>query len=126
MARDAVFAALDQAVTLQATGQGTQQATGMNVYLPADPRNVNPSVLSDGTEPPGWAAFVSAFVESAGRPQHRPSPVGSGSSPTQAQVLQADASGIKIAGTLADGTRDNVTSADTYVFTGSVTATRSG
>ena len=36
----------------------------------------------------------------------------------QAQILQADASGIKIAGQLADGSRANVTSAETYVFTG--------
>ncbi len=116
VARDAVFAALDQAVTMQATGQGTQQATGMNVYLPRDPRRVNPSVLSDGTEPPGWAAFVSAFVESAGStPPGESGEVEFVSS--EAQVLQADASGIKIAGTLADGAREHVTSADTYVFT---------
>ncbi len=117
VARDAVFAALDQAVTLQATGQGTQQATGLNVYLPRDPHNVNPSVLSDGTEPPGWAAFVTAFLESAGS---TPPPSESGGVEfvsNEAQVLQADASGIKIAGTLADGAREHVTSADTYVFT---------
>lgn len=117
VARDAVFAALDQAVTLQATGQGTQQATGMNVYLPADPRNVNPGVLSDGTEPPGWATFVSAFVESAGSTPPAGEAGGVRFVSNEAQVLQADASGIKIAGTLADGARDSVTSADTYVFT---------
>jgi len=66
VARDAVSAAVDRAVTLQATGQGTQQATGINVYLPANPRNVNGSVLRDGTEPQGWGEFVEAFVQSAG------------------------------------------------------------
>ena len=69
VARDAVSAAIDRAVTVQATGQGTQQATGINVYLPSNPRNVNRSVLGDGTEPQGWGEFVEAFVESAGSSQ---------------------------------------------------------
>jgi Clostripain family len=115
VARDAVSAAVDRAVTHQATGQGTQQATGINVYLPANPRNVNGSVLSDGTEPPGWASFVEAFVQSAGSSQG--STGGVRFTSQQAQVLQADASGIKIAGQLADGARASVTSAETYVFT---------
>ena len=116
VARDAVSAAVDRAVTTQATGQGTQQATGLNVYLPANPRFVEDSVLSDGTEPQGWAQFVEAFVQSASSSQG-----GSGQGvqfvSEQAQVLQADASGIKIAGQLTDGTRANATGADTYVFT---------
>jgi len=114
VARDAVSAALDRAVTLQGTGQGTQQATGMNVYLPANPGRVDRSVLSDGTEPPGWAAFVSAFVAAAGSGQ---AGGGVGFVSGDAQVLQADASGIKIAGTLTDGSRANVTRSETYVFT---------
>jgi hypothetical protein len=114
VARDAVSAAVDRAVTTQATGQGTQQATGLNVYLPANPRNVDRSVLGDGTEPPGWAQFVDAFVQSATTSQG-----GAGVQfvSEQAQVLQADASGIKIAAQLTDGTRANATGADTYVFT---------
>ena len=116
VARDAVSAAIDNAVAQQATGKGTQQATGLNVYLPANPRNVNGSVLSDGTEPPAWAQFVEAFVQSAGASQ------GGGGAGVQfvsqqAQILQADPSGIKIAGQLTDGSRANVASADTYVFT---------
>jgi hypothetical protein len=116
VARDAVSAAVDRAVTAQATGQGTQQATGLNVYLPANPRFVESSVLSDGTEPQGWAEFVEAFVQSAASSQGS---TGQGVQfvSQQAQVLQADASGIKIAGQLTDGTRANATSADTYVFT---------
>src|SRR3954452_5074988 len=115
VARDAVSAAVDRAVTAQATGQGTQQATGINVYLPANPRFVNNDVLNDGTEPQGWVQFVTAFVQSASSSQG-----GSGQGvqfvSQQAQVLQADATGIKIAGQLTDGTRANATSADTYVF----------
>jgi hypothetical protein len=116
VARDAVSAAVDQAVTLQATGQGTQQSTGINVYLPANPRNVNQAVLRDGTEPRGWAEFVAAFVQSAGSSQ---GDTGAGVRfvSEQAQILQADDSGIKIAGQLADGSRANVTSAESYVFT---------
>jgi hypothetical protein len=115
VARDAVSAALDRAVTLQSTGKGTQQATGMNVYLPANPRNVNQQVLSDGTEPQGWGEFVQAFVESATGSSDGGDGVRFVSK--QAQILQADTTGIKIAGTLAGGSSENLTSADTYVFT---------
>jgi hypothetical protein len=116
VARDAVSAAVDRAVTTQATGRGTQQATGINVYLPANPRLVNTDVLNDGTEPPGWRELVEAFVQSASASQGS---TGQGVQfvSQQAQVLQADASGIKIAGQLTDGTRANATGADTYVFT---------
>ena len=117
VARDAVSAAVDRAVTVQATGQGTQQATGINVYLPANPRNVNQSVLGDGTEPQGWREFVEAFVQSAGSSQGD-NGAGVRFVSSQAQILQADASGIKIAAQLTDGSRANVTSAETYVFTG--------
>ena len=117
VARDAVSAAIDRAVTVQATGQGTQQATGINVYLPANPRKVNTSVLGDGTEPQGWREFVEAFVQSAGSSQGD-NGAGVRFVSSQAQILQADASGIKIAAQLTDGSRANVTSAETYVFTG--------
>ena len=115
VARDAVSAALDRAVTLQSTGKGTQQATGMNVYLPANPRNVNLEVLSDGTEPQGWGEFVQAFVESATGSSDGGDAVRFVSK--QAQILQADESGIKIAGTLAGGSSESLTRADTYVLT---------
>ena len=72
-------------------------------------------MLADGTEPPGWAAFVSAFVAAAGSGQAGSGGVGFVSG--DAQVVQADASGIKIAGTLTDGARANVTRSETYVFT---------
>ena len=114
VARDAVSAALDRAVTLQSTGKGTQQATGMNVYLPANPRNVNQEVLSDGTEPAGWGEFVQAFVDSASGSDDGGGGVRFVS--RQAQILQADASGIKIAGTLVGGSSENLTRAETYVL----------
>ena len=117
VARDAVSAALDRAVTGQATGQGTQQATGLNVYLPANPRKVETQELSDGTEPQGWADFVTAFVQSAAASQASNGP-GVQFVSDEAQVVQADASGIKIAAQLTDGSRANATSADAYVFTG--------
>jgi hypothetical protein len=117
VARDAVSAAVDRAVSVQATGQGTQQATGINVYLPANPRNVNQSALGDGTEPQGWREFIEAFVQSAASSQGD-NGAGVRFASSQAQVLQADASGIKIAAQLTDGSRANVTSAETYVFTG--------
>jgi cysteine peptidase C11 family protein len=116
VARDAVSAAITRSVAAQATGQGTQQATGMNVYLPGNPRQVNQDVLTDGTEPPAWAEFVQAYVTSAlGSSGNQGGGVRFTSQ--QAQVLQADASGVKIAGQLVDGARANVAEADTYVFT---------
>jgi hypothetical protein len=116
VARDAVSAALDRAVAAQATGQGTSQATGMNVYLPGNPRQVNQGVLNDGTEPPPWAEFVEAYVQSAlGSSGNQGGGVRFTSQ--QAQVLQADASGVKIASQLVDGARAHVAEADTYVFT---------
>lgn len=117
VARDAVSAALDRAVTAQATGQGTQQATGMNVYLPSNPRTVNPSVLGDGTEPQGWLQFVEAFVQSAGASQGS-SGAGVEFVSPQAQVLQADGAGIKIAGQLTEAARANVVETESYVFAG--------
>jgi len=117
VARDAVSAAIDRAVTLQATGQGTQQATGINVYLPSNPRNVNGSVLRDGTEPQGWAQFVEAFVNSAGASQGQ-SGAGVEFVSDQAQVLSADGRGIKIAGQLTDAARANVVETESYVFAG--------
>jgi hypothetical protein len=116
VARDAVSAALTKAVAAQATGQGTQQATGMNVYMPGNPRQVNQDVLNDGTEPQPWAEFVEAYVDSAlGSSGNQGGGVRFTSQ--QAQVLQADASGVKIAGQLVDGARANVAQADTYLFT---------
>ena len=115
VARDAVTAALDRAVTLQATGRGTQQATGLSIYLPGNPRDVNQDVLTDGTEPPGWAEFVQAYVQSAAGSAGDTGGVGFVSK--EAQILQADASGIKIAGTLTGGSSQGLASAETYVLT---------
>ena len=78
---------------------------------------MNQSVLGDGTEPQGWGEFVEAFVQSAASSQGD-NGAGVRFASSQAQILQADASGIKIAAQLTDGSRANVTSAETYVFTG--------
>ena len=61
VARDAAFAALESAVTAQVTGRATEQATGLNVFLPTDPARARGYVES-GTAPRGWGEFVTAFL----------------------------------------------------------------
>ena len=63
VARDAVFAALDEAVTYQQLGPAAQQATGLNVFLPTSPDRLG-AYLEDGTAPAGWGSFVRAFLDS--------------------------------------------------------------
>lgn len=63
VARNSVYAAIRSAVTHQVTGRGTQQATGLNVYLPTSAENVG-TYLRDGTAPRGWGAFLSSFLGS--------------------------------------------------------------
>lgn len=117
VARDAVHAALRNAVSYQVTGRGTSQATGLSVYLPTTDENVG-AYLSDGTAPPGWREFVEAFLvasaASGGGQQ--------GTAPAQfvspeAQVVQSDATGIKIAGQLVSGGSAAVVEKETQVYT---------
>jgi hypothetical protein len=63
VARDSVYAALRSTITHQVTGQGTQQATGLNVFLPTNPRYVG-TYLRDGTAPRGWGSFLESFLGS--------------------------------------------------------------
>ena len=115
IARDAAFAALQGSVTHQLLGQATQQATGLNVYLPTSPDYVG-DYFSPGTAPPGWAAFVQAFLTSGAQGD---SGDGGGEvrfvSPT-ATVVQADATGIKINGQLQSGAAANVVDTATQVY----------
>ena len=76
-------------------------------------------MLGDGTEPPGWAEFVEAFVQSAGSCQRRATARASVRLATQAQIL----AGRRVAASRSPGssptaTRANVTASETYVFTG--------
>lgn len=63
VARNAVYTALRSSVTHQVTGQATQQATGLNVFLPTQAQSVG-DYLSDGIAPRGWGAFLSSFLGS--------------------------------------------------------------
>jgi Clostripain family len=114
IARDAAFAALQGSVTHQLLGQATEQATGLNVYLPTNSAYVG-DYFAPGTAPPGWAAFVRAFLESGAQD----GPDGGGEvrfvSPT-ATVVQADATGIKINGQLQSGAAANVVDTATQVY----------
>jgi hypothetical protein len=113
VARDAAFAALKASVSAQVLGRATEQATGLNVFLPTDPRRVGP-YLDDGTAPKGWGEFVRAFLEE-----------GVGGTPSGeavefvddvAEVLVADSTGIKIAGQLTSGGAARVTGSETQVY----------
>ena len=118
VARDAVFAALDNAVSHQVVGQGTQQATGLNVYLPtAESARYAADYFEPGVAPQGWSDFVAAFLD-ASASQGGQEPGGAVRfASQQATVLQADETGIKIAGQLASGDSSQVTDSETQVFT---------
>jgi hypothetical protein len=118
VARDAAYAALGNAVSHQLTGAGTQQATGLNVYLPtaADARFAQ-DYFEPGVAPQGWSDFVRAFLASSQQQGGQGSSAGVGFTSQQATVLQADQSGIKIAGQLSSGDSSQVTDSQTQVFT---------
>lgn len=119
VARDAAFAALKETITHQVTGQATQQATGLNVYLPTN-RATMGDYLNDGTAPPGWAAFVESFLDAGTSGGGGGGGDGSGTFgfvSEEATVLQADASGIKIAGQLGSGDAAEVTASETQIYT---------
>ena len=115
VARDAVFAALDGAVTHQLLGRATEQATGLNVYLPTSTDYVG-DYFAPGVAPAGWSSFVRAFLEASS---------GAGGADAggvqfvsdEATVLQSDASGIKISGQLESGDAANVVDSWSQVFT---------
>ena len=116
VARDAAYTALTNAVTHQVTGRGTEQATGLNVYLPRT--DYLGDYLDDGSLPPGWSAFLESFLAAAaasGDPQGT-EPAARFANP-DAQVLQADASGIKVAGQLVSGGSAAVVDQETQVYT---------
>jgi hypothetical protein len=109
VARNAAFEALQGVVQYHVTGRGTEQTTGLNVFFPTDPRAVR-DYLTDGTTPPGWASFLSAFLGAI-----QSAPDGKVSFATETpEVLQEGPGGIKVQGRLASG---EATSANTYVLT---------
>ena len=115
VARDAVFAALDQAVVTQVTRQATQQATGLNVYFPKFTTFAQ-QYVDQHIAPPGWEEFVASYLETTG------SATGDGDKSArfangQATVLQQGPDGILIAGQLGDGQADNVTGTETQIYT---------
>lgn len=63
VARNAVYEAIRSAVTYQVNGTGTQQATGLNIFLPTRPAAVG-TYLQDGIAPRGWGSFLSSFLGS--------------------------------------------------------------
>jgi hypothetical protein len=118
VARDAAYAALQSAVSHQLLGQGTQQATGLNVYLPtAQDARYAADYFEPGVAPPGWAQFVESFLNaSVGQGSDQPG-AGVKFATDQAEVLQADETGIKIAGQLVSGSSSDVTDSETQVYT---------
>ena len=115
VARDAAYTALGHAVTHQVTGRGTAQAKGLNVFLPQSTDYVG-DYLDNGSLPAGWSEFVRAFLGAAAATGDQPGGGARFSSP-DAQVLSADASGIKIAGQLVSGGSADVVAQETQVYT---------
>ena len=121
VARDAVFAALDQVVMHQVTRQATEQATGLNVYFPKDTTFADRYVESH-LAPPGWEEFVASYLQASGGAGESGGSGGEADQSAQfvnpeASILEQGPDGILIAGQLGDGDADNVTSTDTQVFT---------
>jgi hypothetical protein len=112
VARDAAFAAIEGSVDKLATGRAMEQATGLSVFLPTDPRRVGP-YLEDGTAPKGWGEFVRAFLEAGVASAEQG---GTGFTSDEAEVLQLDRSGIKIAGQLASRAAAGVGATFAQVF----------
>jgi Clostripain family len=115
VARDAVFAALDQAVDTQVTRQATQQATGLNVYFPKF-TSFAQQYVDYHIGPPGWEEFVSSYLAEAGAATGQQDSSAHFVTP-DATVLQQGPDGILIAGQLGDGQSANVTGTETQVFT---------
>ena len=119
VARDAAFAALQNAVSHQLLGQGTQQATGLNVYLPtAENARYAVDYFEPGDRPAGLVATSwprSSTRRPARAARSRAARVRFAS--PQATVLQADQTGIKIAGQLVSGDSSQVTESETQVYT---------
>jgi hypothetical protein len=115
VARDAVFAALHQAVVSQVTSTATQQATGLNVYFPKFTTFAQ-QYVDYKIGPPGWEEFVSSYLDETG--------AATGADDKSAHFTTADATvlrqgpdGILIAGQLGDGQADNVTGTETQIYT---------
>ena len=117
VARDAVFAALDAAVTHQVTGQAAQNATGLNVYFPHSPEEAQ-VYLDNNFGTPAWSRFVEAYVEAALQPGG-----GGGEGDgvaafvsDEAQVLEIGPGGVRIAGQLGAGDSADVAHTETQVL----------
>lgn len=115
VARDAVFAALDQAVETQVTRQATQQATGLNVYFPKF-TSFAQQYVDYHIGPPGWEEFVASYLEETGSATGQQDSSAHFATP-DATILQQGPDGILIAGQLGDGQSANVTGTETQVFT---------
>ncbi|MCW2756852.1 MAG: Clostripain [Nocardioidaceae bacterium] len=113
VARDAAFAAIQQATFSLVTGSAATQATGLNVHLPSKANGYFSTYLK--TAPPAWAGFVKAYVGAGKTPPTTGSGAATFTSDT-ADVLQDDATGIKIGGQLASGNEANVVSATSEVY----------
>jgi hypothetical protein len=115
VARDAVFAALDQAVETQVTRQATQQATGLSVYFPKFTTFAQ-QYVDQHIGPPGWEEFVSSYLAQTGAATGQQDRSAHFTTPN-ATILEQGPDGILVAGQLGDGQSANVTGAETQVFT---------
>ncbi|HET6940016.1 MAG TPA: clostripain-related cysteine peptidase [Nocardioides sp.] len=114
VARDAAYTALTNAVIHQTTGRGTSQAKGLSIYLPTTARWMDD--YAAGGMPPAWVEFVKAFAAAAQAAGIDPGDPGARFASRDATVLQADASGIKIAGQLVPRGSHYVAYAETQVY----------
>ena len=115
VARDAVYAALDNVVVSQVTRQATQQATGLNVYFPKYTTYAG-QYVENQIGPSGWSDFVGAYLEVTGDATGDDDNSAQFTNP-QATILQQGPEGILAAGQLRDGDSQNVTGVETQLYT---------
>jgi hypothetical protein len=113
VARDAVFEALDRAVLHQETRRATEQATGLNVFFPENPKMAR-AYVAQNIAPDGWNRLVSAYAEYA---QDTGGQGGASFTDDVAEVLEIGPGGIRISAQLESGDEANVAGVETQVYT---------
>ncbi len=114
VARDAVYAALDNAVLHQVTRLATEQATGLNVFFPKTPQDAR-GYLAQDIAPPGWERLVQAYADFAA--DNGGADGSAEFTSDTADVVEIGPGGIRIAGQLQSGAEANVASSETQVYT---------
>ena len=114
VARDAVFAAIDNAVLHKVTRQATEQATGLNVFFPRTPQQAE-QYVAQNIAPAGWNRLIESYAQFAEGSTGDDGGVAFTSD--TADVIEIGPGGIRIAAQLETGDEANVAGSETQVYT---------